>query len=404
VKVELFDDLSSNEAGKRVLRAATLAVGTELTDGQVVDRNSAWISHKVTELGLKVIEHRSVADDRTDITRALQELSTRVDYLFVTGGLGPTTDDFTRDLISEVYQRPLIFDEASWRHLNELLKSRGIEVREIQKQQCYIPRGAQVLTNPVGTANAFEILAAQTASSLRPVHLIAFPGPPLEIEAVWELNLQKRFAALVDVVDREELLILRCLGRGESQVAEIVEEVICGHALKVGYRAHMPYVEVKLWYERARAAALQVVIAELEARLAEWIVNRNDEDLVDSFLEKARKHKITVDDSATGGLFAERVVAKIASLKAQPSAFQLSLQTHLGSADKASSLCANGGVAIRLTMHEAENHWLLEFKNGAAEKTSLVETPPYHYKVNSDRGRKYIVEKTLQRFALFFDA
>ncbi|HVK61905.1 MAG TPA: molybdopterin-binding protein, partial [Bdellovibrionales bacterium] len=91
-------------------RAATLAVGTELTDGQVLDRNSAWLSRKLAAAGLEVIEHRAVADDRKTISVALGEITRKVSHLFVTGGLGPTSDDFTREVLADYFGRPLKFD------------------------------------------------------------------------------------------------------------------------------------------------------------------------------------------------------------------------------------------------------------------------------------------------------
>jgi len=107
-----FDNFNPSPSSVPRLRAATLAVGTEVVDGQITDRNSGWISQMVSEAGVQVIEHRAVADDRQDISRALKELSERADLLFVTGGLGPTSDDFTRELISEVFNKPLEFDPA----------------------------------------------------------------------------------------------------------------------------------------------------------------------------------------------------------------------------------------------------------------------------------------------------
>ena len=119
------------------INVATLAVGTEVTDGQIVDRNSAMLSQLVIDLGFSVIEHRAVPDDRPLILDALNELGSKVDIIFVTGGLGPTSDDFTRELIADYVSQKLIFNEESWQHVVTTLKSRGVAAREIQKQQCY---------------------------------------------------------------------------------------------------------------------------------------------------------------------------------------------------------------------------------------------------------------------------
>jgi nicotinamide-nucleotide amidase len=167
----------------RRARAATLAVGTEITDGQIVDRNSAWISKKLTDAGVDVVEHRAVADDRAEIERALRELSERVDVLFVTGGLGPTSDDFTREILAKFCGRELEFDDGSWKHIEQRFATRGLPAKPIQRQQCFYPKGSRVLKNNAGTANAFSFDHTEGA---RGVRVYAMPGPPVEIATVWD--------------------------------------------------------------------------------------------------------------------------------------------------------------------------------------------------------------------------
>lgn len=384
--------------------AAVLAVGTEVTDGQIIDRNSAWISQRLVRAGLRVLEHRAVADDRDEIERAVGELAARADYLFVTGGLGPTSDDFTRDLIAKVFARPLEFHEPSWRHLSAQLTSRGIAVHEIQRQQCYFPRGARVLTNPAGTANAFAFESEWgTETPSRSVRVYVLPGPPTEIAAVWDMNLKNEFENLVPAVEREELLILRCLGRGESQIAEITEEAIRGSALRVGYRAHVPYVEVKLWSKVGAREQVAAAIRAVESGLKDWIVNRNDEDIADSILDwlTARRRGLRVVDFATGGLLHERLTSRwrerTQKLPQKLTQRQLpfSIETRFGGRPPAPVPSAPDEVLAVLEAREDEGKWSLAVKSGDGRETLLESSPPYNYKVFSERGRKYITEKAL---------
>jgi molybdenum cofactor synthesis domain-containing protein len=147
------------------MKASILAIGTELTTGQIVNQNAANLSTKLKALGVIVTTHLTVPDDRQIILKSLKFLETASDteensnhdIIFVTGGLGPTSDDFTRDLIAEWSGLPMKFDETSWIHIQERLKSRGFVVHERQKQQCYFPEKSEILFNSEGTANGFKL-------------------------------------------------------------------------------------------------------------------------------------------------------------------------------------------------------------------------------------------------------
>lgn len=383
------------------VRAATLAVGTELTDGQVIDRNSAWISQKLVKAGIEVIEHRAVADDRGDIERALADLSRRVDLLFVTGGLGPTSDDFTRDVLADYFQLPLEFDEESWKQVHEKLSARGLQVREIQRQQCFFPRSAQVLFNPAGTANAFafrtEVEVRADSSAKRLLRVYALPGPPPEIASIWAHNLESEIEGLVPLQEREALFIYRCLGRAESEVAEKTEIAIQGSGIRVGYRAHIPYVEVKLWVPAARIEELAAVLKRVEDALGDWITNRDSEDVADQFLDlvvSARK-PVRLLDGATGGWLQERILQRVRERKLAEQDLPLVIETSLAlkapsSMDRASEL------RIALRGEESTKSWFVSVKAGEGAESVLEVRPPYHYNFRAERARKFITEKALE--------
>jgi nicotinamide-nucleotide amidase len=379
-----------------VKSAATLAVGTEVTEGQIIDRNSAWISHKLVEVGVQVIEHRAVADDHVEIDRALRDLSTRVDLLFVTGGLGPTSDDFTRDVLSKTFSLPLEYHEPSWQQVVDKLAARGINAREIQKQQCFFPKGSRVLSNPAGTANGFSF---KFEISGHPVEVYALPGPPSEIAAIWEMGLAAEMQALTPESEREKLVIFRCLGRGESDIAELAEEAIMGSGLKVGYRAHMPYVEVKLWYRSGDRARIEPYLLKVEAVLTPWIVNREQEDVADGFLESVlRGQDMHVRDFATAGFFQERLSQRLRDRKLMDQVLPLTIETHHSPVPDARipDPMLPGVRLITLLPDEAKNFWRILVKNGEGPESELAVQPAYNYKITSERGRKFLVEKALQ--------
>ena len=401
-----FDTSNSSDSSVPRLRAATLAVGTEVVDGQITDRNSGWISQMVSESGVQVIEHRAVADDRRDISRALEELAQRADLLFVTGGLGPTSDDFTRELISAVFNKPLEFDLSSWEQIQSMLLSRGIAVKEVQRQQCYFPRGSRVLKNPVGTANGFTFQTAAGEASAHELRVYALPGPPSEIAAIWDLNLKLEMAELIPADRREELVILRCLGKPESDVAEITEAAIAGSGLRVGYRAHLPYIEVKLWVPAASRQAMQPVINKVEADLGDWIISRGKEDLADPLLQilnntqQKLRTPVEIIDGATAGFLQDRLVGRTRELKYKNENMPFVIQTRFGNLLPIDLSSAElGRPQILISLSGSLHAWVLELKNidlgqvGAPVcDLKLKLQAPSHYSLDSERARKFLTE------------
>ncbi len=370
------------------LKVATLAVGTEVTDGQIVDRNSAILSQLSVDLGFSVVEHRAVPDDRAMITEALKDLGSKADILFVTGGLGPTSDDFTRELVAKYIDSTLEFQEESWQHVLETLAARGVAARDAQRQQCYFPPQAKVYKNPAGTANAFSV-------SRGGVKIFALPGPPIEIMAVWNSSLKAELENLVPLGEREVLNIWRCLGRGESDIAELAEPIVKQAGLRVGYRANAPYVEVKVWSSATDSTT--EAFAKLEAALGPYVVNRNKQDLARSFFEAAVAagfKSLKVEDCASAGLLSERLFSVFRESKIQ-------LELVVQSASQKSANAASNGLqldVLQLTV-EADipsQKWLVTLANKAKQVASTEVRPIYNHKVESERGRKYICEKALQ--------
>ena len=383
------------------LSAATLAVGTEVTDGQILDRNSAWISHQLVGNGIEVVEHRAVADDRTAIARALSELSSRVDLLFVTGGLGPTSDDFTREVLASEFGLELEFDQPSWDHIVARFQSRGLEPRPMQKQQCYFPQSALVLQNPAGTANAFTFESNKFG---RYIKLFVLPGPPVEIAAVWELHLQSRLSALIPVEDREELVLFRTLGLGEGLIAEKTEAAISGSGLRVGYRAHLPYVEVKLWVPVRDRARHEGTIEAVKEAISPWLVGQGDgHDAADALISVVRQGaRVEVIDDATCGALQDRVVQRALETKKLtpdgPGHLRfVSRIVGVGSWDQDLWLKASSDDVLWIEIAEdlSAQTWLLTVKKSNILVTKLEVKPTPLYNFGSERGRRYLVERVL---------
>lgn len=276
---------------------AVLAIGNELTSGQILNRNAAWLSQKLEDLGIAGAAHLVVPDDRPLILEALRYLSGVAKYVFVTGGLGPTSDDFTREVIAEFLSQPLEFSEAEWKNIQGILNSRQVPVREMQKQQAFFPRGARVLANTVGTAAGFYSHSDRQ-------HFWVLPGPPREIQAIWP-EVEKQLLSLVGRKTAIEVWKWQCLGTPESEAAEITEAVLENSGLTIGYRVHQPYCEVKVWNDGSVKA--KTLAERLTAELGSRVVARNEEDVVLLLLQELQLLPQTsvvrvVDDLSQGYL------------------------------------------------------------------------------------------------------
>lgn len=284
------------------MKASVLGIGTELTDGQIVNKNASWISKKLKNLGLTTATHLVVPDEKNLMREGLEFCATKSDLIFVTGGLGPTSDDFTRDIVTEWLGVPLEFDEVSWKHVNDRLSSRGYTVKEIQRQQCYFPRGSKVLLNTQGTANAFY-------AEGHGKKLFVLPGPPREIEAVWENSIDTWLRENTQHLDPYVTRTWDTMGVGESDVAIIVEEVLKDVPGDIGYRVHLPYVEVKFSHFKSSEGPLEPAIEKLTTALAYCTITRDGQDVAELLADKLNSvQSLSVVDECTGQFLMNRLM------------------------------------------------------------------------------------------------
>lgn len=279
--------------------ATIIAIGTEITSGDIANTNAAWISRKLSDLGIGTERHIAVPDDRKTILETLS-LGSSSSYIFITGGLGPTSDDLTRDLIAEWMQTDLVFAEESWTRLNNLLSQRGVAVAQSNRKQCYFPKKSVILRNRIGTADGFRCVFKNSK-------IFALPGPPRELQAIWEDHIQAELEGVVPHDVRPILHVWQCIGESESRLAERVEEVLGNSGLTIGYRARVPYVDLKLWGLKSEFERCSDNIQRLESMLREFLVAKDREDVHDLLLSTLTPNRpIQIVDLATAGRFTER--------------------------------------------------------------------------------------------------
>jgi molybdenum cofactor synthesis domain-containing protein len=355
------------------MKAAILAIGTELVDGQIVNKNAAWISKQLKDIGLQSSLHLAVPDERELILEALDFCVNHGDLIFVTGGLGPTSDDFTRDIISEWTKSPLKFDEASWLQIKERLEPRGFTVKEIQRQQCYFPEGSQILKNLEGTANAF-FMETQNKK------FFILPGPPREIEAVWNFAISDWLKTHTKNLDPAVTRSWDTLGIGESDIALIVEEALQGIEVEKGYRVHLPYVEVKISYPKSQEQKYKTAVEKLTEALSHCLVTRDQQDVPELLALALKKYSsLSIQDSVTGTYLFNRLTPVTREfIKKNTWSF--------------SNSAIDDSAQLKLFIEHRDEHscWVILEKGGQRMKDILEA--PYKSPLMSERRLQYFAE------------
>lgn len=285
--------------------AELITIGDELTRGEIVDTNSAWLAAQLWDLDVAVRWKTSCRDDEPDLRAALSAATARADLVITSGGLGPTEDDLTCDVVATAANVPIAIDEAARARLELFLASRGRTVSEVNLRQARVPAGARVHANPVGLAPAFEV-------ALGGVPVVCLPGVPRELYAIWEAGLRARVDELrraSGAAPRTARCVYRIFGRAESQLSEALRGLVDGHAgASLHYQVKFPEVLVKLVVRdpdvavaAARHAALD---AQLRARVGRWIYGTGDDPLplVLGRALLAAGARVAVAESCTGGM------------------------------------------------------------------------------------------------------
>jgi nicotinamide-nucleotide amidase len=282
------------------MTCAVLSIGTELTRGELVNTNAAWLSAGLTSLGFEVLEHAVVDDDKRRIAQALERLASFAKVIVCTGGLGPTTDDLTSEAVAEALSVPLRRDEPSLEHIRRRFEKLGRVMSATNAKQADFPAGATVLPNPVGTAPGFMV-------ELRGARAFFMPGVPREMQRMFDDEVVPRVR---DLAPNDSYQVRhKTFGLPESVVGEKLaglEGAFPG--VVIGYRAHFPEIEVKVLARAADGAAAQDLAtrasSEVRARLGEVVYGEEDDTFpgVVGRALRTRGWTLAIAESCTGGL------------------------------------------------------------------------------------------------------
>ena len=288
--------------------ATIIAVGTELLFGQVVNTNAAYLSEHLRDLGVSVLYHHTVGDNPRRFRALIDQALTETDIVITTGGLGPTQDDLTKEIIAEAFEAPLVFDEEAKRRLDEIMNSLGrSNYTENNLKQANLPVGATIFYNEVGTAPGFAIENQGKVA-------IALPGPPREMKAMWSTSALPYLEKLTDAIIFSKML--RFYGIGESALETALLPIIDGQTdPTVATYAKEGECAVRIASMRRTREEAEAVVAGAVVRAKElagqYLYSEDDEEYpaVIVKLLKELGLKLASAESCTGGLFAGAITS-----------------------------------------------------------------------------------------------
>ena len=287
-----------------------ITIGDEILSGNVVDTNTAFLSDKLWLAGFEVAYHTGVRDDAAKIKEVLLLASERADVVIVTGGLGPTADDFTIEVAAKTFRKKLVMDPHYLRHLENLFREWGRELKENNKKQAQIPEGAKTFLNRVGTAPGIGVQSKKT-------QFYFLPGVPKEMKQLFSDFILPEIISKAKSATFFESKLLKCFGAAEADLDSALKDLYVNRldveGVRTGFRAHFPETFIKLsaWGTNSKIAKERLAVAEakIRERIGKFIYGEG-EDTLESVLGrllKENKKTVAVAESCTGGLVANRI-------------------------------------------------------------------------------------------------
>ena len=313
--------------------AEIVAIGSELLLGQIVDTNSAWMAQRLTALGVNLYFKSVVGDNPGRMQEIISRALDRADVVITSGGLGPTQDDLTREIVAEVTGRKLVQNSQMLEEVEEHFRRRGRTMTPNNLRQSYMPEGAIPIRNPNGTAPCFIV------EDLRGI-IFSLPGVPVEMKWLFEHEVEPYLRKKFNLAEVIHYRVLKVVGIGESAVDDKVGHLIANLSNPtVGVLAHPGQVDVRIAAKAAdRDEAMKMIApveAEVRALLGNAIFAADDETIehVVGRLLREKNKTVAVYEDLTCGQLAER------------------LQTASGEKFRAGYICNSEGSTRALLEH-----------------------------------------------------
>ena len=301
-------------------RAGIVVTGTEVLTGRVQDRNGPWLADRLLELGIELAHISIVGDRRSDMDAQLQFMADQgVDLIITSGGLGPTADDLTAEVVGSFQGRQMVLDEALEGRIADILRPlmkrwRNLDfdaVREANRKQAVIPAGAFVI-DPAGTAPGLVVPPADGRDGPT---IVVMPGPPRELHEMWPKAVESdEFRQATTSRTEYEQRMLRLFGIPESEIAEtlrVAEPEVDGFEhLEITTCLRRGELEVVVRYEPATKSAYEALEGVISERHGQFLYSTDGSTIDDQVSELLGDMQIAVGESCTGGLMAARLTSR----------------------------------------------------------------------------------------------
>jgi nicotinamide-nucleotide amidase len=302
------------------MHAEIIAIGTELTTGAKLDTNSQWLSQELAAIGVPVQFHTTVADDLAANVDVIRIAASRVDVVLISGGLGPTLDDLTRDALAAVAGKQLVLHEPSLEIIRGMFQRRGRVMPERNVVQAMFPEGSEVVPNPGGTAPGIWLELPRDGRP--PCRIAAMPGVPSEMKGMFIDEVRPRLIALGAGGKVIRQARVNCFGLGESAAEELLGDLTKrGRDPEVGITVHEATITLRIVTEATTADECDAKIADTKRliceRMGEHVFGEEDEELEDVVVRLLAERDATLAtcEGATGGLIASRLTKVLGSAR-----------------------------------------------------------------------------------------
>jgi nicotinamide-nucleotide amidase len=287
------------------MHAEVIAIGDELVTGQRLDTNSRWLSAELAVLGIPVSFHTTAADTLEAGIEAFRIAAGRADVVVATGGLGPTADDLTRDVLAALAGCPLMLSEPSLAAIEARFASRGMPCPESNRRQALFPEGSRIIPNPHGTAPGIDLSVIVAGRRSR---VFALPGVPAEMKPMWQATVAPAVLAMLPEAATILQRRIKCFGAGESAIEAMLPDLVRrGRDPLVGITAHEATITLRIAARgrddaecRGKIAATERVIRDC---LGPLVFGVEDEELEDATLA-AVAGTLAVCEAGTAGAVA----------------------------------------------------------------------------------------------------
>jgi nicotinamide-nucleotide amidase len=287
--------------------AEIVAIGSELLLGQIVDTNSAWMAQRLTALGVNLYFKSVVGDNPVRMKEVIQRALERADIVITSGGLGPTQDDLTREIVAEVTGRKLVLDDDLLAQVEEHFRRRGRVMTPNNRRQAYMPEGAIPVKNPNGTAPCFIVEDPRSV-------IFSLPGVPVELKWLFENEVESYLRRKFNLAEVIHYRVLKVIGMGESAVDDKIGHLILNSSNPtVGVLALPGQVDVRVAAKAANRDEALKLIAPLEAEVrgllggAVFAVDDETMENVVGKLLQVKDKSVAVYEDLTCGQLAERL-------------------------------------------------------------------------------------------------